>query len=80
MNNTKNDYDLNNRIGIARLGGGEEAIQKQKAAGKMTARERIDALLDAGEKVVCFPLNGTWIDIGTPQEYKRANDMVKFMH
>lgn len=40
----------------------------------------IEALIAAGKKVVCFPLNGTWIDIGTPQEYKRANDMVKFMH
>ena len=40
--------DLNKSINIARLGGGEEAIQKQKAAGKKTARERIDALLDAG--------------------------------
>ncbi len=30
------------------IGGGEKAIQKQKASGKLTARERIDALLDAG--------------------------------
>ena len=29
-------------------GGGEKAIEKQKALGKMTARERIDALLDEG--------------------------------
>ena len=28
------------------LGGGEEAIEKQKAIGKLTARERILALLD----------------------------------
>lgn len=30
------------------LGGGEKAIQKQKATGKLTARERIYALLDPG--------------------------------
>lgn len=30
------------------IGGGEKAIQKQKATGKLTARERIDALLDPG--------------------------------
>jgi len=29
-------------------GGGVKAIQKQKATGKLTARERIDALLDPG--------------------------------
>ncbi len=32
----------------AELGGGEERIAKQHAAGKLTARERIDALLDLG--------------------------------
>lgn len=30
------------------LGGGEAAIEKQHASGKLTARERIDALLDKG--------------------------------
>ena len=40
----------------------------------------VEALIAAGKKVIRFPLNGTWIDIGTPQEYKRANDMVKHMH
>lgn len=39
----------------------------------------IEALIAAGRKVIRFPLNGTWIDIGTPQEYQRANDMVKHM-
>ena len=44
------------------------------------ATDLIEALIDAGRKVIRFPLNGTWIDIGNPQEYKRANDMVRFMH
>ena len=30
----------------ARLGGGEKSLKRHKAKGKMTARERIDALLD----------------------------------
>ncbi|HOZ30587.1 MAG TPA: carboxyl transferase domain-containing protein [Bacteroidales bacterium] len=30
------------------MGGGEKAIQKQKESGKLTARERIDLLLDKG--------------------------------
>lgn len=37
----------------------------------------VEALIAAGRKVIRFPIGGTWIDIGTPQEYKRANDMVK---
>lgn len=40
----------------------------------------IEALIKAGKKVIRFPLNGTWIDIGTPQEYQRAQDLVKYMH
>ena len=32
----------------ARLGGGEKRIAAQHARGKLTARERIDLLLDAG--------------------------------
>jgi propionyl-CoA carboxylase beta chain len=32
----------------ARLGGGPERIEKQHAAGKLTARERLDLLLDKG--------------------------------
>lgn len=43
------------------------------------ATNLIETLIAAGRKVIRFPLNGTWIDIGTPQEYKRANDMVKHM-
>src|SRR5688500_100932 len=35
----------------AALGGGEARIDKQHAAGKLTARERIDALLDPGSFV-----------------------------
>ena len=33
---------------LARLGGGEKAIEKQHARGKYTARERIDMLVDEG--------------------------------
>jgi propionyl-CoA carboxylase beta chain len=32
----------------AELGGGEERLQRQRAAGKLTARERIELLFDAG--------------------------------
>ena len=40
----------------------------------------IGALIAAGKKVIRFPLNGTWIDIGNPQEYKRANELVAHIH
>ena len=40
--------DLRKRMQDALQGGGEKAIEKQKAIGKMTARERILAILDPG--------------------------------
>ena len=40
--------DLHSRRENAKLGGGEEKIAKQHAAGKLTARERIDLLVDPG--------------------------------
>ncbi|MBT3799767.1 MAG: methylmalonyl-CoA carboxyltransferase, partial [Bacteroidetes bacterium] len=39
-------HDLKKRMKGALEGGGERAIEKQKSVGKMTARERIIALLD----------------------------------
>jgi propionyl-CoA carboxylase beta chain len=40
--------DLRERREAALLGGGADAIQKQHERGKLTARERIDLLVDAG--------------------------------
>jgi propionyl-CoA carboxylase beta chain len=40
--------DLRQRIQSAELGGGRERIEKQHRAGKLTARERINLLLDEG--------------------------------
>lgn len=40
--------DLRTRMENALLGGGSKAIEKQKAGGKLTARERILAILDPG--------------------------------
>ena len=40
--------ELQDRREQARLGGGAARIDRQHAAGKLTARERIDALLDPG--------------------------------
>jgi propionyl-CoA carboxylase beta chain len=47
----ENLEELERRNQAAELGGGEERIAKQHEAGKMTARERIDVLLDRGSFV-----------------------------
>lgn len=50
--NQREDYNklsvsaLNNKLSKIKLGGGEKRIEKHKAKGKMTARERVDYLFD----------------------------------
>ncbi len=39
----------------------------------------IEKLIENNKKVIRFPLNGTWIDIGNPQEYQKANELVKHL-
>lgn len=43
------------------------------------ATDLIEILIAEGKKVIRFPLNGTWIDIGNPQEYQKANELVKHL-
>ena len=43
------------------------------------ATDLIEKLISEKKKVIRFPLNGTWIDIGNPQEYQKANELVKHM-
>ncbi len=40
--------NLEEKLALARLGGGEERIKKQHAKGKLTARERVHFLMDDG--------------------------------
>ena len=44
----KNIEELEKRKQAAKLGGGENRIEKQHAKGKLTARERIEILIDEG--------------------------------
>ena len=47
--------ELRRRYAEARRGGGEDRISKQHDAGKLTARERIEALCDPGTFEECLP-------------------------
>ena len=44
--------DLNKRLAQVKLGGGKAKIEKEHAKGKLTARERIDYLLDSKSKSI----------------------------
>ena len=59
--------DLKQRFNKVKLGGGEKRIEKLHGEGKMTARERIDYLLDAGAKsieIAAFAGDGMYAEHG----------------
>jgi acetyl-CoA carboxylase carboxyltransferase component len=67
---TELNDQLHERREAARLGGGEEKIAKQHERGKLTARERIDLLVD----------EGTFVELGLhgrPHFAQRAMDNVE---
>ena len=59
---------LRDEAAIIRLGGGEKSQAKQRARGKMLARERVEALCDPGT----FEEIGLWVGHGMYAEYGGA--------
>ena len=41
-------HELRDRLATVRAGGGERAVERHRARGKLTARERVDLLVDPG--------------------------------
>ncbi len=48
------------RVAIVRGGGGEDAVAKHKSRGKLTARERIEALIDPGTAFLELSTLAAW--------------------
>ncbi len=58
--------DLKRRLAKVKLGGGEKSIEKHRSKGKMTARDRVDYLLDAKAKSIEI---GAFAGEGMYEEY-----------
>lgn len=43
----------------------------------LDAPDFITSLIDDGGNVVCYPIDGTWIDIGSTDDYRHANDLMQ---
>ncbi|MCM1450706.1 MAG: nucleotidyltransferase family protein [Clostridium sp.] len=41
------------------------------------ATDLIEMAISQGKKVTYYPINGTWIDIGTPMDFKHASELMK---
>ena len=52
--------ELRDALGVVKQGGGEHAIAKHRTRGKMTARERIDALIDPGSPFLELGALAAW--------------------
>jgi 3-methylcrotonyl-CoA carboxylase beta subunit/propionyl-CoA carboxylase len=52
--------ELRERLATVQQGGGEEAVKRHRARGKMLARERIDALLDPGAPFLELSALAAW--------------------
>lgn len=50
-----------------------EHLKSVSGHKRLDATDFIDYLLSQGEKVSYFPIDGTWIDIGSPDDYRLAN-------
>lgn len=44
---------------------------------KLDAPDFISSLIADGGEVGCYPIEGTWIDIGSPDDYRYANELMK---
>lgn len=55
------------------------ALQEIPQDTFFNATDFVEKLISEKKKVIRYPLNGTWIDIGNPQEYQKANDLVKHL-
>ncbi len=77
MSRERNILELKEKIEKARLGGGEVAIEKQHARGKLTARERINLLLDANsfEELDMFRTHDC-VDFGMDQKKILGDGMI----
>ncbi len=44
------------------------------------ATDLIERAIDTGKRVIYFPINGTWIDVGSPTDFKQAQDIMRHHH
>lgn len=58
----------------------KSALEEIPEDSFFNATDLIEKLISEGKKVIRFPLNGTWIDIGNPQEYQKANELIKHLN
>lgn len=56
----------------------KKEVLKYIPKGKVfNATDLMEVLIKNGQSVIRYPLTGLWIDIGTPDEYRKARELIK---
>ncbi len=42
------------------------------------ATDLVQQAIDGGDKVTYFPINGTWIDVGSPADFRHAEELMRY--
>lgn len=53
-----------------------EVVDSIEKGAYLDAPDLIERLISRGDKVVTFPIDGTWIDIGNPEDYAAADRLM----
>lgn len=64
------DYEVSMGIYVY----GPKALEHVPAEGRFDFPDLVHALLGAGERVLAYPFDGDWFDIGTRDEYEQATE------
>ena len=54
-------------------------LRELPTSTRTDATDLIDSAIAHGHKVTYFPINGTWIDIGSPADYAHACELMKYV-
>lgn len=57
----------------------KEALKYIPEEQVFNATDLIETLVSDYQKVIRYPLTGLWIDIGTPEEYRKAQELIKHL-
>lgn len=56
-----------------------QVLEELKENEPCDATDLMQRLLDEGRRLTYFPIVGYWIDIGKPEDYKKAQEFIKFL-
>ena len=54
-----------------------ELLDTVPCDSRTDATDLIEQAINNGLKVVYYPINGTWIDVGSPNDFKQAQDLMR---